>query len=157
MLIKFGAPLDAFIGPMLAALAANPVRAPVAVDALRTLVFKIALPGLNILEICEVLLGAFTAVDDWESKAPFLLVRIIWMAADAVPVELAELAMRADPGIVAETAGQLLFVISCCMLFLPAAFANGFEGAVLEQFVEKVIARQVDVNAVDLFRISTHI
>jgi hypothetical protein len=73
--IKFGAPLTALIGPMVEALAANAARAAVVV--LRIIVFDIALLVLNLIKICEILLGTFEAADDWEGEAPFLLVRII--------------------------------------------------------------------------------
>jgi hypothetical protein len=82
--IKFGAPLDALIEPMLAALAANPAHTLVAGVTLRTITFKIAPPVLNFIEICEILFSTFEAADGCEGEAPFLLVWIIWMAADAV-------------------------------------------------------------------------
>jgi hypothetical protein len=49
--IKFGAPLNALIGPMLAAPMANPARAPAAVIVLCTIVFKIALTVLNLINL----------------------------------------------------------------------------------------------------------
>jgi hypothetical protein len=155
--IKFGAPLNALIGPMLAALVANRARVPAAIVAMHTIVFNIALPVQNLIEICKILFGTCEAADDWEGEALFLLVRIILMAADAVPVEFAEFAIRADPGIATETAGQLLFAISDCILFLPAAFASRLKQAILQQFGEKVFAGQTKVYTVDLFRISDHI
>jgi hypothetical protein len=75
--IKFSTLLNALSGPMPAALAANTVRAPAAVVALCMIAFKIALPVLNLIEICEILPGAFEAIDDWKGEALFLLVRII--------------------------------------------------------------------------------
>jgi hypothetical protein len=101
--------------------------------------------------------GAYKTANEWKGEALFLFVRIIWMAADAVPVELAEFTICADPGIATETAGQLLFVISCCILFLPAAFTSGFKRAVFQQFGEKAVARQTDLYAVDLVQVSDHI
>jgi hypothetical protein len=155
--IKFGAPLDALIRPMLAAFTANAARAPAAIVTLRTIVFKIALPVPKLIEKCEILFGAFEAADGWEGEALFLFVRIIWMAADAVPVEFAEFAICADPGIATEAPWQFLFAIPCCILFLPTAFINRFKRAVLQQFGEKIIAGQTDMYAVDLFQISDHI
>jgi hypothetical protein len=64
MPIKFGAPLDALIGSMFAALAANAARASAVVVALWMIVFEIVLPVLNLINICEILLGAFETVND---------------------------------------------------------------------------------------------
>jgi hypothetical protein len=124
MSIKFSVPLNALIRPMLTALTASAGRAPTAVVALPTITFKIALPVPNLIKICEILLGAFETADNWEDEAPFLLVRIIRMTADAVSIEFAELTMRADPAIAIEMERQLLFAISCYILCLPTAFAN---------------------------------
>jgi hypothetical protein len=155
--IKFGALLDVLIRPMLAALAANPAHIPAAVIALHIIVFKIVLPVPKLIKICEILLGAFEAADDWKGEAPYLPVRIIRMAANAIPIELAEFVMRADAGIPVETAGQFFFAISCCILFRPTPFASGFKRVVLQQFGENVVAGQTNVYALDLFRISDHI
>jgi hypothetical protein len=135
--IKFGAPLDALIGPMLAALAANPARAGrrrrrrrrSAYDHLQ---HRAANPETH--QDIETLFSVFEAADDWEGEALFLHIRIIWMAIDAVPVEFAEFAMRTDPGITNETVGQLLFAISCSILFLSTTFTSRFKRAVLRQF-----------------------
>jgi hypothetical protein len=153
--LKYGAPVGHLIGPMLVSLAGTASGEPTAVVALRTIIFDIALPVPNLIEICQILLASS---EDWEGEirdqTPFLLIRLIRMAAETIPADAVQFAMEAHAGLSAEPSPlqefHLLFAMSCCVLFLPTAFPLEFKRAALLRFVEKVAAGQTDVYAVYL-------